>query len=446
MMDGSSDVRMTQSGLKTEFLAFSLPPTQSSIESTREVEYSPLASINPNSETHLIEFSIPGSSEEFIDLDSVFIKVKLSYTGNKTGAVGAAGGGKPTVTIVSGDVCPVNNLLHSLFARVELTLGSTVVNPNSNLYPYRAYIETLLGYSNEAKNTFLKPSGWLYSETEDETRPSPTRGRAWLPNSDLDLFGMLHLDMGGQDKLILNGTPVRLALHTASPKFFLHANPDVRDIKVEFKDVKLYVTKKKATTAQINITERSLSSTPASYAIRRIEMREHLIARNSTTVCLDNVFSGPLPTRIIMGLVDNSATGADLKKNPFNFEHFDMNYACCYVNGEAVPRIAYRPDFKNDHFSREYVSLYQGIGKMNPHPFCDLTLESYKNGHTLTCFNLSADGSDSSSGHFNPIRRGTIRLDLGFETAVSSTVSVILFAEYDSVVLIDRHRNAVLAF
>ena len=447
-MDGVTEVQMTQGGLKTEFLAFELPPTQSSIESTHEIEYSPLAALNHGSEGPVFEFHIPGSAEEFIDLDSVFLKVKFNYEAWYKSPPGADGEIKPDLPAGDHAISVVNNLLHSMFEKVELSVQSTVVNPNSSMYAYRAYIENLLGYSEEAKKTYLALAGW---DTQDDDEPETLvkrRRDTYQMRKDNVVYGMLHLDLGGQDKLILNGASIRLNLTMAHSKFFLHSVPGLKDIKCDIKDIKLYVTKKRATTAQMQVTERSLASKPACYPVRRIEMKEQVLAVGLTSVSLDNLYSGTLPARIIMCLVDNAAVRGDYHKNPFNFEHCDLNYTCCFVNGEPVPRVPYRPSFDKDQpsFEREYVSLYHNVGKMNPHPFCDLTKKAFGKGSTIFCFNLTADGSDSGAGHFNPVRRGVIKLDLSFAKPLAKTISVILFAEYDSVITIDKHRNVQIAF
>ena len=49
-------------------------------------------------------------------------------------------------------VAPVNNFLHSLCNQVDVFFNQKAVSPPSNAYAYRAYIEKLLNYSNEAKN------------------------------------------------------------------------------------------------------------------------------------------------------------------------------------------------------------------------------------------------------------------------------------------------------
>ena len=52
-------------------------------------------------------------------------------------------------------VGPVNNWLYSLFSQVDVYLNGTLVTPSTNTYAYHAYIETLLSYGTDAKDTQL---------------------------------------------------------------------------------------------------------------------------------------------------------------------------------------------------------------------------------------------------------------------------------------------------
>ena len=61
-------------------------------------------------------------------------------------------------------VAPVNNWLHSLFSQVDVYLNDTLVTPSSNTYPFRAYVDTVLSYGAEAKNTQLTSQLW-YKDT-----------------------------------------------------------------------------------------------------------------------------------------------------------------------------------------------------------------------------------------------------------------------------------------
>ena len=50
---------------------------------------------------------------------------------------------------------PVNLTLHSLFSEVDLKLNDVHINSANNTYAYRAYLETLLSYGPDAKDSQL---------------------------------------------------------------------------------------------------------------------------------------------------------------------------------------------------------------------------------------------------------------------------------------------------
>ena len=110
---------------KSELDLFTLPPTQTSIESTQWIEYKPVTTI---SEDSYLEFLIPGNSEDYIDLAHTMISVRLR--------IEQSGEAIEDTALVA----PVNNFLHSLFNQVDVFFNQKAVSPPSNAY--RAYIET----------------------------------------------------------------------------------------------------------------------------------------------------------------------------------------------------------------------------------------------------------------------------------------------------------------
>ena len=125
----------------SELDIFMVPATQSSILSARWVELS-----NENNtldgETP-IRFVIPATGENYTDLANTYLYLQVEIT-NKNANV--------TDKIALG---PVNNFMHSMFSQVEVSLGDTLITPQTNLYPYRAMVETLLNYSEDSKKSYL---------------------------------------------------------------------------------------------------------------------------------------------------------------------------------------------------------------------------------------------------------------------------------------------------
>src|SRR6476469_11092012 len=131
--------------LKSELDLFSVPPTQTSIESGAYVEYHPISALVGNASP--IEFYISGGGQDYIDLAASQLYVRVQVT--------RANG---TQLEAASQVAPVNLFLHSLFSDVDIKVNDTSVTTNHNTYAYRAYLETLLSYGPPAKQSQLTSS------------------------------------------------------------------------------------------------------------------------------------------------------------------------------------------------------------------------------------------------------------------------------------------------
>ena len=65
-------------------------------------------------------------------------------------------------------------------------------------------------------------------------------------------------------------------------------------------------------------------------------------------------------------------------------------------------------------------------------------------GFALYAFDLTPDMAEGS--HVDPIKHGSIRMDIHFTTPFAETVNMIVYAEYNNVIQIDRARNVIKDF
>ena len=103
---------------------------QSDIESGK---YENIYPINKLEDNGPIEFVIDNTSDEFLDLNNSFLKVKCKIT--KANGQNLAEAHKVSV---------ISYLVSSLFRQVDVLLGGKVMSSSAITYPYRVYIETLL--------------------------------------------------------------------------------------------------------------------------------------------------------------------------------------------------------------------------------------------------------------------------------------------------------------
>ena len=151
----------------------------------------------------------------YIDLKNSFIQVKAKI-----------------VNVDGEDVAPVNFLLHALFSQIDMTLKDTLVTTSNNTYPYKAYIETLLSFGTESKQSQLTASMW-YKDTNnfslDQHNKGYTKRKELARESHLiDMMGKLHLDLMFQDRYILNYTPIKLRLTRSKDKFAIVSPTDTQ--------------------------------------------------------------------------------------------------------------------------------------------------------------------------------------------------------------------------
>ena len=123
---------------------FDLPPTDTSMTAARMLEFTPISQrINP------MEFVVP-SVDVFIDLSRSYFTMKLRLR-------------KQNGTDVDdGDLLyPANNLAHTLIKQLTCHLNGTLISPQNDSYAYKAYLETVLNYSDKEGHTLLRPQGWF---------------------------------------------------------------------------------------------------------------------------------------------------------------------------------------------------------------------------------------------------------------------------------------------
>ena len=124
---------------------FQVPPTNIALEDSKWIEYYPVSS-TLNSDTAPIEFEIKGQGDEYVDLSQTYVQMLVKFT---KGDGGALTGGNSSST-------PVNNIVHSLFSEIDLSLNGKVITPGTDTYPYKAYLEKLLSYEHNTLNTQMK--------------------------------------------------------------------------------------------------------------------------------------------------------------------------------------------------------------------------------------------------------------------------------------------------
>ena len=199
---------------------------KSDIESGGYEDIYPITKLKDNGP---IEFVIDNASDNFLDLNNSFLKVKCKIT--KANGQNLA---------EADEVSVIDYPVSSLFSQADILLGGKVISSLTNTYPYKAYIETLLNYSKEAKNKklgmglFYKNTASHFHEldlTSDNTGLNKRHELGKLSKPTF-LQGRVHSDIFNQGKLLLDGLPLKVTFQRQKNNFALLSNAENPAFKV----------------------------------------------------------------------------------------------------------------------------------------------------------------------------------------------------------------------
>ena len=147
-------------------------------------------------------------------------------------------------------------------------------------------------------------------DTRGATNLGYTKRKALAAESkEMDMMGKLHLDLFFQNRYLLNGVEVRLQLIRSNDLFCLHGNANQADNKVSLKEVTLFVRKVKPNPAVQLAYVKALQHGTAKYRYCkiRVEVKSFTVPTGNRSITKENLFLGQLPTRMVVGVVDDDA-------------------------------------------------------------------------------------------------------------------------------------------
>ena len=419
--------------VKSELDLFSLPNTQTSIENGHWVHYNTLNSIQDDAP---LDFVVnPG--DDYIDLSHTLIYL--------TAKIVKEDGSRFDVT---DKVAPVNNFLHSVFSQVDVYLNQKLISPPNNTYAYKSYLETLLNYGPAAKQSHLTCGMWYVDTagqmdtTDDANKGFKNRLQLTCGSKEIDLIGHLNCDIFDQGKFLINGVELRVKLVRSRNSFVLMGSAG----KLQITSASLLIRRAKINPTVMLAHAKALEMSTAKYPITRTEIKILTLPQGVLSKSMDNIYLGQLPKRVAVCFVSNKAFNGDFTLNPFNFKPFNLNFLSLYVDGHQNKPL--QPDFVNA--SKKYIGMFNTIFSGTGIHFMNegngMTRETFPDGFCVAVFDLTADLSANSIVHWNLVKNGSLRLEVGFSMALAETVNCVVYAEFDSIIEIDKKRNVFVDY
>lgn len=357
------------------------------------------------------------------------------------------------------DVGPINNLLHSMFTNVDIELNGKPVSDPTGLYPYVAQVATLLETSEDAQKNRGQLALYYHDPSPALAGFSsliPTSGIA--PNPGLNsrrvamgqarrmiLRGKLFADIFQMNRPLMPGVSLKIRLIPSSDQFLLVTPTSQTQVayqlRIEVATLKLKILK--ATSTYALEFENSLMHKTAQYPLTVKRSKIFTIPNGQTSFTEHHLITGERPEHVTVLMVTDASRSGGYQQNPFNFVHSNINYINLNFNGQPIMESPYTPNFTNSNFESCYFGLLESLGLANSNKGIAVTRDNYANGYTIFGFDLTVDRNPLVR---DPVRVGTVGLEIKFSTATTAVHNLIVIAEYKSVIEIDSHRNVITAF
>ena len=129
------------------------------------------------------------------------------------------------------------------------------------------------------------------------------------------MIGRIHADLFFQSRYLLNEVDVKIKL-TRSRDEFCTMSAAADTSKVKMVSAILFVRKVKLSPSVVLAHAKALEYTTAKYPISRVVCKTLTIPTQLMDVNHQKLFSGQIPTRIVVGMVHNDAFNGQTTLNP----------------------------------------------------------------------------------------------------------------------------------
>jgi hypothetical protein len=415
---------------------FREPTAQEGILKSSWVEYRSISQLGINEP---LQFTIPSSGSQYIDLKKSFLRLKLKIVDGK-------GEDLPNATPVA--FC--NNILHTIWSNVEFQIGGKMISSSGVLYPYKAYFDTLLDFGLCPKLSHLQAQGFFPDTPKsfDLTDPSDkanvgllARGVLSNGSKEFDLIGPLAVDIAQQGKLLLNGVNLSLRLWPSSPEFCMMATKGEGVTKFQFQITEAVLKVCKVTLASSVLISHaeSFKRSDALYPYYKTLLKTETVTKGSLSHTIENIFLGEVPSMVTIGFVASEGFNGSFVRNPFKMDVSVVKKISLHVDDVSTPALPLKVD--GERYIDAYQQLYSALGCFNEDQSIGISREDWGEGYGLFCFELAPNQFDKRAQSIT--KSANVRLNIEWNGTLPENYNVIIYAKTPSLISIDKSRKIV---
>lgn len=396
--------------------------TDISVSSEETIAVYPTTPITKTN-SNIVIFDLPTHQNAFLDLNSsnLFVRCKVTKSDGKN--------------LESTDmVVYSNNLLSTLWENVSIYWNNKVVFSSDNVYGYRSMIQKLCTaeYQNLNELFFVETSnGECVNANTDVV------GRQTYTDSSkmVELSGPLYTDFTQLPKYIPNGVSLQIKLERNNDKFCLLSNQDPIQYKIEIVDLWFNLVRVHLFNPVLTHINNVFKQKKATIPYQSVVLKTLAVPVGSFSLAHDRLFSGRVPSKCVIGLVNGDAFNGKLSKNPFNFQPYGVSKINVSTDLDQAVNNFVNYNFAEKQTLEGYLAFSRVIGNTNQ---LLVNRDSWINGKTLHAFNLSPKATSETLA---PSRNGAVRLQVEFSSQTTEPIVVVVLGVFDNKLYVDEQRN-----
>ena len=380
-----------------------------------------------------LEFVVHEVAEQYIDLNSLKLEVKLRLL-NANG--GRAGIDNDT------EVYFANNLLSSLFPICKVFINNT--NVESQYYGHHiANLNHIMEVPLSLSNNRGLPSGMF--PTSDEKQVAATiiadtcqanvQRKVFTKQEVILLKGFINCDIASCNKFMIDGVNLRLIMEPAKPAQIINAKDNVEAFTYEILSVRLLVDRIRPTRSGFLNVSKYMQNHSMEYIFKQNIVHSEIIAQGQNSLTVHRPFNSKIPSLLHIFFVEQLSEQGVYNKDRLWYGTQELSSYRITINGRVLVENEMDPH-------SIYMSPYVDSLIANGCPETFIPAGLYNHGF----FVLSVKTNSSQAEELMYETSGNLSLHMNFRANLPSTVICFIVGVCHSSLEISPDRQCLTNF
>ncbi len=377
-------------------------------------------------------------------------------------------------------VAPINDCFHAIFKSCRIWLGETLLTKNGDNYPFKSYMIDFLSMDSNAKFSWMRGQMWhqdtfghsLSNQTDLSINAGFKSRMHRFKNEDqtnyvthsIPLMGRLHTDLGSANAALCPGLGMKVELVFAPQEFVIQVpEADSGKYKLTVTDATLFCPVAQVSADMFRKIEKNLEEKNMRMYIRKTEVTNKNIPAN-TELFVSQLFpGGPLPSKMVLAVLPTASFVGTYHTNPFyfarNFTHTEqvpgsgqtvthttfIEKVQVTLNGESLDGLDSGITSSSEDMVN-FIRLHYYMGFMQSRTGNAVTYQEFCHGFYFLYYDLSTGAQANNAWVVPAVRQGNLQIQINFAKAFPKELTLVIFAEYPSLIEINKLRQISMSY